>query len=150
MSFQFPLSALLSQVLVAFTNEFEHEVEQAGYPELSLALGSNVLRFLGREGLRISEIADLAGLTKQAISQQVSYLERHGQVEVMADPVDGRAKLVRLTPQGLATRDICRPLFATIEERWEQRHGNDTIQQLRDALEAVSSELDHKLPHYPV
>jgi DNA-binding MarR family transcriptional regulator len=149
MTFRLPLSALLSQVLTAFTTEFEQEVAAAGYPELSLALGSNVLRFLDEEGLRVGTIAELAGVSKQAISQQIGYLERHGYVAVEPDPEDNRAKLVRLTPLGAETRDVCRPLFRTIEQRWRRRYGRDNVRALREALEALAGQLDSRLPHYP-
>lgn len=150
MSFRLPLSALLSQLLVAFTAEFEHELAVAGHQELSLALGSNVLRFLdGDEGLRVIQIAELAGVTRQAISQQVTHLEAIGQVETVVDPEDRRAKLVRLTPTGAATRDLCRPLFGEIERRWEQRHGDDVVKALRASLEQVATNLDDALPHFP-
>lgn len=149
MSFRLPLTALVSQALVAFTLEFEDEVAAAGYPEVSLALGSNLLRFLDQDGRRVGELADLAGVTKQAISQQVAYLQRHGHVAVDVDPDDRRAKSVRLTPLGAEARDVCRPLFATIEQRWRERHGDETVSRLRDALELITAGLDDHLPHYP-
>lgn len=150
MTFRLPLSALLSQLLVAFTVEFEQELASAGHPELSLALGSNVLRFLDvDEGLRVIQIAELAGITRQAISQQVTHLEAIGQVETVVDPTDRRAKLVRLTPAGATTRDVCRPLFGEIERRWGQRHGDDVVQALRTRLEQVAANLDDALPHFP-
>lgn len=149
MAFRLPLSALLSQVLTAFTLEFEREVAEAGYPELSLSLGSNVLRFLGEEGLRIGAIAELAGVSKQAISQQVAYLEQHGHVVVESDPRDSRAKVVYLTERGRATQDVCRPLFGDVERRWERRYGREEIRGLRRLLEATARQLEDGLPHYP-
>lgn len=149
MSFRLPLSALLSQVLTAFTSEFESEVAAAGHPELSLALGSNILRFLDEEGLRMGSLAELAGVSKQAISQQVAYLEQHGHVAVEPDPDDGRARVVRLTTFGAQTRAVCRPLFGTIEQRWEERYGSDSVGRLREALESLVDDLGDGLPHYP-
>lgn len=149
MAFRLPLSALLSQVLTAFTAEFEQDVASSGYPELSLALGSNVMRFLGEDGLRIGTIAQLAGVSKQAVSQQVAYLERYGYVTVEPDPADQRAKVVHLTERGWGTRDVCSPLFGDIEERWERRYGPDEVRRLRASLEAVAAQLERGLPHYP-
>lgn len=149
MAFRLPLSALLSQVFMAFTLEFERDMVGSGYPELSLAIGSNVMRFLGEDGLRIGTIAQLAGVSKQAVSQQVAHLEKHGYVAVEPDPADQRAKVVHLTPRGWETREVCRPLFGEIEARWEQRYGPDDVRRLRDALEAVAEHLERGLPHYP-
>lgn len=149
MTRRLPLSALLSQALIAFTAEFEREVAAAGYPRMSLALGSNVMRFLSEDGLRLGVLAERAGVSKQAISQQIIYLQRHGFVSVGPDPVDNRAKVVQLTTLGAEARDTCRPLFDTIEQRWHRRFGADTVRQLRVELEALTSQLDGRLPHYP-
>lgn len=149
MPFPLPLPALLSQAFAAFTIEFEREVAEAGFPELSLALGTNVLRFLGDEGLRIGAIAELAGVSKQAVSQQVGYLERYGYVTTEADPADSRAKIVRLTARGLRSQEVCRPLFGTVERRWRRRYGRDKVLALRDSLEAIVGQIDDELPHYP-
>lgn len=94
-------------------------------------------------------VADYAGVSKQAISQQVAFLERNGYVAVGPDPRDSRAKVVRLTEHGRSTRDVCRPLFGTVQQRWERRYGRAEIRQLRAALEAVVGQLDDGLPHYP-
>lgn len=149
MAFPLPLSALLSQALTAFTMEFEREVAKAGHPDISLAMGSNVMRFLGEEGLRIGHIAERAGVSKQAISQQVSYLEKQGYVVVEPDPADSRAKVVRLTERGRQSQQVCRPLFGVVERRWRARFGSDEVRKLRQSLEAVVSQLDVELPHYP-
>lgn len=149
MAHRLPLSALLSQLLTAFTSEFEEDVAGAGFSEMSLALGSNVMRFLGEDGLRVGALARLAGVSKQAVSQQVAYLEKHGYVTIEPDAADQRAKVVRLTPRGQATQDVCRPLFGELERRWQRRYGRDEVRRLRESLEAIAAQLDKGLPHYP-
>lgn len=149
MAFRMPLSALLAQALAAFTVEFEQEIADAGYPDLSLALGSNVLRFLDEEGLRIGEIAERAGVSKQAISQQVTYLEKHGYLRVEPDPDDSRARLVYLTRRGRTSQERCRPLFGVVERRWQARFGTDNVHSLREALEAIVEQVGARYPHYP-
>ena len=151
MAFQLPISALLAQALSAFTTEFDRAVASAGFPDLSLALGSNVLRFLDEEhGIRSSMIASLAGVSKQAVSQQVVYLAEHGYVTITPDPADSRAKLVRLTKMGRRSQEVCRPIFGSIEQRWKRHYGRDEMRSLRTSLEAVVAQLDGTLPHYPV
>src|SRR5690349_14644863 len=58
--------------------------------------------FLRREGDRIVELAKRAQMTKQAVGYLISYLERHGYVERVPDPTDGRAQIVRRTERGWA------------------------------------------------
>ena len=56
--------------------------------------------FLDRNGIRPSELARHADITKQAVGQTVKGCEALGFVEFAADPADGRAQLVRLTSEG--------------------------------------------------
>jgi biotin operon repressor len=55
---------------------------------------------LNAEGVRGAELAKKLGVTKQAVSQLVTELEEWGVVEQIADPQDGRAKLVRFSKKG--------------------------------------------------
>ena len=61
---------------------------------------------LGRDGYRLTAIADLLGITKQACRPVVRELEQLGYLTGIADPNDGRAKRMLLTKQGkLLMRD---------------------------------------------
>ncbi len=136
-----PLSELLSQLLVAYADEFEQRLSEAGHAELSLPLGANVLRFLDRDGVRVGTLARRSHVSKQAISQQVAYLEQLGYLKVTSDPVDGRAKVVKLTNRGRHARAIAAPLFAHIERTWARRLGSREIEALRASLETVVTRL---------
>ena len=48
-------------------------------------------------GARLTELARASRITKQSMGALVDELERHGYVERVADPDDGRASRVRLT-----------------------------------------------------
>jgi hypothetical protein len=77
-----PLSALLSQLLVAFTvefdNEFERQMGEAGYPgaRLSLVLWANLLRFVSDRALSVRELAGQAMAPEKEIKHQLGCLER--------------------------------------------------------------------------
>jgi DNA-binding MarR family transcriptional regulator len=140
--FPFPLSTLLGRVQAVFTAEYDRRLADLGMPDMSLALGTNVLRHLGDdEGVRLVKLADLSGVTKQAISQQVAYLEARGYVTVGPDPADSRAKRVRLTEKGRWCQDAGRPLFGAIEKDWHERFGRDEIRSLRHLLEGILEQL---------
>jgi DNA-binding MarR family transcriptional regulator len=141
MAYRLPLQELLTTVLRAYTAEFESELADAGFPDLSLALGTNVLRFLGTKGIRLTTVADLAGVSKQAVSQHVAYLEARGYLTVEADPTDRRAKTLRLTARGLESQRVARTLFSAIEQRWRRRLGTDEMRQLRVSLETAVTRL---------
>ena len=52
------------------------------------------------DGVRLTELADKIGVTKQAIGPLVDDLEREGFVERVDDPADRRAKRIRWTKKG--------------------------------------------------
>ena len=50
--------------------------------------------------LRITDLADLQGVTQPGMTTLVNRLAADGYAERFADPTDGRAALVRITPAG--------------------------------------------------
>ncbi len=86
------LSTLLSQVLVAFTVEFDNEFERrmgdAGYPgaRLSLVLWANLIRFLAGGPLSVRDLAAQALAPVDAMRFQLGCLERWGFVVLRPGP----------------------------------------------------------------
>ncbi|MBA3311523.1 MAG: MarR family transcriptional regulator [Nocardioidaceae bacterium] len=141
--FPFPLSTLLGRVQAIYTAEYDRRLAEAGMPDLSLSLGTNVLRHLhDSDAARMGALAEMAGVTKQAISQQVAHLQAHGYVLVESDPDDSRAKRVRLTDKGAESQRVARPIFAALEKDWHYRFGSDQIRDLRAGLERILTESD--------
>jgi hypothetical protein len=172
------LSVLLSQTLVAFTvefdNEFEHRMHKSGHPGalLSLAVWSNLMRFLTVGDLCVREVAARALATENQIKFELGCLERWGFLVLRPDPADDRpiSKLLhsrtgrilrdgwgsgrgirsqwlaRLTDKGRKATEIWPSLFGDIEQRWAARFGANQLESLRQALEAVVQQLDLDLP----
>jgi DNA-binding MarR family transcriptional regulator len=140
---QAPLSTLLSRVSAAFTADFERRLSAAGFGDLTFSLGTNVLRFLRPGPVRMSLLAEMSGVTKQAISQQVAYLQAHGYVTVEPDAADSRAKLVRLSATGQRANETAESLFAAVERDWRHRFGGNQMRELRTLLEDI---LDRNKP----
>jgi DNA-binding MarR family transcriptional regulator len=126
------LSALLAQVLLAFTLEFERE------PKVSLAIAQNALRVLDEDGVRVRDLPRLTGVSKEALSMSVGFLERRGDAVIEPDPASARGKVVRLTPRGRRSQESSQRLITAIEERWEARFGAESIRSLRASLERVA------------
>lgn len=143
-----PLSTLLSQVLVAFTIEFDNEFEhlmphrttkQGGHGPwlVSLVMWANCMQFLGEEGVSGKELTRLA-----RTATNLNGMERWGYIVVEPGP----AGLIRPTTKGRMAQEVWRPLFAAIEKRWQERFGKDEIGQLRESLWALISRIDIDLP----
>jgi DNA-binding MarR family transcriptional regulator len=161
-----PLATLLSQVLVAFTiefdNEFEHRIphrttrliavaEQRTGPWLtSMVMWSNLMRLVSEDGLTVGELEVLARTAKLSLAG----MERWGYIRVEPDPADRRSRpprrdwLVRPTAKGRRAQEVWRPLFAVIEKRWQERFGKDEVESLREALSVVLTQLNADLPDY--
>jgi hypothetical protein len=113
------LLVLLAQTLLAYTLAFERE------SELSLPLSENVVRILDETGTDVRELPAAAGISKEAVTMALTFLTKHGFVEV-------DAKRVRLTSKGAAARAEGAPLHAEVETRF-----GDAADQLRAALQPL-------------
>lgn len=89
---------------------------------------ATVLTLLPLEGARITDLARAAGITKQAMALTVADLEKFGYLERLPDPADGRAKIVRLSPDGLG---LLSDAQEAVEEAWGRYAGMVGERQLR-------------------
>ncbi len=93
-----------------------------------------VFQLIGESGTRVTELAERSQLTKQYLGRMVTELEELGYLERVADPTDGRAKLVRLSPRGIELSRAAEAIIADIEADWSERLGADRYAGLRRAL----------------
>jgi DNA-binding MarR family transcriptional regulator len=109
---------------------------EAGARVLTPAL-VRLLPHLSADGIRPTELARRVDVSKQAVGQALGDLESRGFVENVRDPDDGRARLVRLTPAGLAAFDHGRGVLGFYEAALAARVGQARINGLRDTLGRV-------------
>lgn len=134
-----PLPALLTLVKEAALHKMRDRLAEEGYGDIREGYGC-VFGFIDiDEGSRLTELAERAGLTKQAVSEVIPELEQLGYLTREPDPRDRRAKIIKLTPKG---RDACltgRRLFAEIEREWAEQLGEDLLAGLREAAERIAA-----------
>jgi len=134
------LMALLRRTSRLMVEEITERMEAAGYPD-SPSRHYPVFENLDPDGTRLTVLAARAGITHQAMAQLVTELEERGIVERIADPSDGRARLVRLTEDG---REIVRAALeqiTAIEQEWRKHwHRAGLRGDARAALEAALRE----------
>ncbi len=130
------LVALLGSVKDELLEEMYHRVAAAGYPGLRPAHGC-VFRYLDIDGSRLAELAERSGMTKQAFGEHVANVEALGYVERVADPQDGRAKLVVPTSRGREALILGRQVFADLEREWEEAIGVERVRGLRETLQEI-------------
>jgi DNA-binding MarR family transcriptional regulator len=136
-----PLPGLLDRVRELAVTELHGRLAEEGYTDIRPGHGC-VFRFIAPEGSRLTDLAERAGLTKQAVGEVVDDLVGLGYVERIPDPTDRRAKLVRLTERGRAGTVAARRIFDDIEGRWGEEVGPERMAALRETLEAVI-DLEH-------
>ena len=93
-----------------------------------------VFRHLQPEGDRVTDLAARAGMTKQAIGYLVEYLIRHGYLERLPDPTDGRAQIVQRTERGWEVNRVARQVVAEVQDEWASALGEERMEQLRELL----------------
>jgi DNA-binding MarR family transcriptional regulator len=127
------------------TDALMERLAASGHAEVRAAHGA-VFEYLDDAGTRVSVLAERARMTKQSMTELVAHLERHGYVERVPDPADGRAKLVRATDRGRDVYAIAREAMRDVQARLDERLGADRMATLRRLLEEVGEELAPRLP----
>ena len=115
--------------------------EQTGVSVMRAA-HTSLLPHLDFVGIRLTDLADRLGVSKQATFQLVEELEEQGMVERRDDPEDGRAKLIRFSRKGeRALLDGLRVL-GELERELSAAIGEARFAALHEALLAMMPILD--------
>jgi DNA-binding MarR family transcriptional regulator len=108
----------------------------AGADDITLAQ-SRLVQRLDPRGMRLTDLAEQARVTKQTAGALIDQLQRAGYVERTPDPSDARARLVTLSDKGLALCQVAGAEAAKVESEWRNFLGEKKFQQLHDALVAL-------------
>ncbi len=114
-----------------------HKVARRVHPDMEPA-AYGLLVILQRTGaMRLTDLASDVGIGKPSVSRQITMLEQLGLVQKAADPQDGRAQSISLTPLGadrLATAQSGRKdAFRHLMEDWSTADIRD-LARLLDQL----------------
>jgi DNA-binding MarR family transcriptional regulator len=141
-----PMIRLLQVAADQFAEELAPRVAAAGFGGIRPGHRCVFGTIDPETGSRLTELAERANMTKQSVGEAASDLERLGYVERVADPSDGRAKIIRLTAQGREAYAVGRQLLDELEREWAERYGDERVSALRDVLEAVTADRLGLLP----
>jgi len=157
-----PVSALLSQALVAFTIEFDNEAERrlphrttshgtSGDGDATwlvpLAMWENCMRYVTGDPLTAGDLEARARTrTNLDGMRRWGYITIDGTAKKVHNGRPGPDAVLRATVAGLRAREIWRPLAGLVEQRWQERFGADRVAALRDPLTSMVSRLDPGLP----
>ena len=134
------IGILLRRPFQVIVEEIGAQLAARGYDGIRPA-HQNVFQFIEPAGTRVTVLAERAQMTKQSMAELVAHLESHGYVERVADPSDGRAKLVRLTDRGRETVPIALEAIRGLGEEWRSAIGSRRFDQLIGGLQALNDSL---------
>jgi DNA-binding MarR family transcriptional regulator len=121
-------------------NHISTRVVAAGFDDLGRA-HIGLFRYPTAEGLRPSELADRLQASKQSVNDLLRDLEARGYLVRETDPIDGRARVVRLTDRGRTLEDAAYEGARAAQQSIAERLGPRRFAQLHDALQEVSDRI---------
>jgi DNA-binding MarR family transcriptional regulator len=142
------LSALLRGPHARFIAQLHAALTGAGFGDIPPAYYP-VFWSLDRDGTRLTTLAERAQVTKQLMNYFVNLLVDMGYLQRVADPTDGRARLVQFTERGRALERAAEAAIADIENEWAGRLGPKKMRKLRSLLVRLDTALAERSPDAP-
>ncbi|MGE7954826.1 MarR family winged helix-turn-helix transcriptional regulator [Lysinibacillus xylanilyticus] len=127
------LTSLLSLSFSTAINELHDRLSELGFEDIRPVHGF-MFKYITPNGATGIEIAEYLGITKQAVSIMVDYLEKSGYVMRKAHPTDKRGKIIILTERGWLVVQAKEKVLTDIEARWGENIGIERMQMLKEDL----------------
>lgn len=115
------------------TNALQEHLVEAGFHDHRV-VHHNVMAHVTYDGVRTTELAQRAGITKQAMSELVRDLVSLGYLQSGPDPTDGRAKLITFSVKGRRAVSAAMKAFGSMEQELAAAVGAEAMQILRHSL----------------
>jgi len=127
---------VLPLIAVRIQRELMETTIARGHEGLKMSHGQ-VLPLIGSEGGRISEIARIQGVSRQAISVISKDLEALGYLRRGADPLDRRGVVLELTLRGETLIEDSVSALDGLESSFEEILGKSRMKRLRGGADAL-------------
>jgi len=143
----YELVALLATAWSILVDDLHDELVKVGYGDIRPAHGF-AFQLLAPNGATGNELAEHLGVTKQAASQMIDFLEEHGYVARQSHPTDKRGKLVMLTQKGWNCIKSVEAILAKREEHWSAILGSEHMGMLVTDLRRLILDSDRNVVSY--
>lgn len=141
----YELTILFALLFRTAVDDLHKELDKMGFDDVRPSHGF-VFQRLTPNGATGVELAEHMGITKQAASVMIDYLETRGYVSRQPHPHDRRGKLIVLTQRGWACIHATESIFSEIENRWAVVLGNDRMDELRSDLRRLALSSNEPAP----
>jgi DNA-binding MarR family transcriptional regulator len=131
----------LTRTLRVYNRLLIQGLHDRGFTDFSPSF-PQVLSNLDTEGTRLGVIAERAGITRQAVGQMLSEIERCGYAERRTSPHDRRATIVHFTPRGRELLAAVFELVDQIEQGFAERLGEGRFDAVRSGLAELAGMID--------
>jgi DNA-binding MarR family transcriptional regulator len=128
-----PLVGLLTAVARWIEHRHMAAFAAAGHDDVRVAHNAVFTR-IPAGGIRLTDLAAQAGVSKQAMAEMVDELVAKGYLQRIPDPADGRAKLLVMAARGAASHEVTLRIFADIEAELAAVVGVERLEEVRDVL----------------
>jgi len=132
------LGILAVRLLFGVQSDLFRRAAQHGFDNLRPRHGA-VLAYLDEDGIRLVDLARIAGRHKQTIAAIVDELEKLGYIYRATDAADRRAKLIMPTERGLEVMQLADDILADIEAHYAEQLGQRRYAQFKQALRTVTT-----------
>ncbi len=142
-----PFIAIVRRADRAFQTHMVKNAHARGRTDLKPAHNA-LFAIMGAEGERASSLAERAGVTRQSMGEVIRDLVGLGILEMVPDPQDARAKVVRYTEEGTRFTDEGLRHLRSLEERFTEEFGADyeaaraVLERVVTVLEELDREMD--------
>lgn len=130
----------LDNVSEEFHRRLRDKLLAGGYVGLKLSFHT-VMSNIVFSGTRLVDIAEINGMSKQAIGQIANEVEELGYIRRIPDPHDGRAKNLVFTELGERLIQDSIAMVEEVEAEFAQMIGEEKIQQLESLLAELSDKV---------
>jgi DNA-binding MarR family transcriptional regulator len=139
------LSTNFARILREFSRDFDRRVTRKlrdrGHSDVSLS-HQVVFSNMGLGRTRVTELAERARITQQAMGKTLRELESQGYVERSVDTSDRRARAIRLTPRGLELVDDVVNCCEEVRQEYAEKIGKRELDELEERLRSAAGRLE--------
>jgi DNA-binding MarR family transcriptional regulator len=112
----------------------EQRFSEAGFPEVRASYGALLVPLFEEDGLRMTELARRARLSKQTLTTMTRLLERDGLVTRRPDPHDARAARIQLTKRARRFQPVVERVLGELDATLTHNLGKRRSAELKQSL----------------
>jgi len=131
-----PLIALTTKAGRALQADMVVQSNNRGYPEIQQSHNA-VFATLPPEGARAADMAARFGITRQSMGEIIRDMADLGIVEMVPDPSDGRAKIVRFTEYGATCAQQGFNYIIELDQTLRDKFGDSDVDATNRVLAGV-------------